>query len=237
MTQDIRTSDTSPSVATAPEQSAPETTDNGEVARLKAEAAVAKSEARYQALARKVDQDEFQFRSVFQADQKAAERIAREKWKLTPSEVLGQLAAAEQAAKPEPETTTVVPEHQIRAFLASERERESAAAAKESAVAALGLQGEALEAFEREYATITNGRNVTASEAKRFVKAAFALVHDSDVVTVEAGRAAVAATVRVGQSSEGTPTPDPETQLQSEVRQMRERNRSAGYSGWYATKK
>ena len=121
--------------------------------------------------------------------------------------------------------------------MASERERESASAAKESAIQALGLEGEALEAFEREYATITNGRNVTASEAKRFVKAAFALVHDSDVATVEHGRAAIAATVRVGTSSAGDPTPEPEDQLRSEVRQMRERNASAGYTGWYGKQK
>lgn len=228
--------DTSASVATASEESAPVTTETEEVAKLKAEVAAAKSEARHQALARKVDQDEFQFRSVYQADQKAAERIAREKWKLTPSEVLGQLAAAEQAANADTSPTAasvVVPENQIRAFIAAEKERESALAAKTAAVEALGLEGDALEAFEREYASITNGRNVTAGEAKRYVKAAFALLNESDVATVENARKNVSSVVRVGQSSEGPAAPEPEQELDSEVKRMRARREAASYKSWY----
>lgn len=218
--------------AAAPSQEAPQAPD--EMAKMKAELDKARGEARYQALARKVESDEFQFRDVFRADRKAAERIAREKWGLTPPEVLGQLEAAERAKDPEiPDERPVVSDYAIAAAVAQREQEESVRKAVSDFADKLALDGERREAFEREYANVTGNRNVTATEAVRYARAAYAMLNDSDVSAVESARAAVGGIVTVGTSAPGEAQPKVGNPIESEIAKMRARRDAASYKNWY----
>lgn len=228
---------TSPSEVTASAQeAAPETPDNqGDAAKLKQELETAKQEARYQALARKVDVNEFQFRDVFASDRKAAARIAKEKWGITPEEVLAQLSAHERA-KSDPEAAPVAPSAtDFDAWYAKKRELESSQRAKEEAIASLNLSEEDAAAVEQEFGFLENGRRLDAATTKRLVLAAFSAVKSGAVSEVDGARRTVSSIVTVGQSA--AEPAQPKDAVAEEVKGWKAQRQSGFYKNWYSPKK
>lgn len=214
------------------EQAAPETADQGEdVAKLKHEAEVARQEARYQALARKVDVNEFQFRDVFAADRKAAARIAKEKWGITPEEVLAQLSASERASSGEEAPAVANTATDFDAWYARKREAEEAEGAKEAAFAALKLDPESRAKVEQEFAWMAQGKRLDASAARKLVVAAYHAVNADAVAGVESARRSVSSIVTAGQSAvQAAPSVDP---VKSEIQSWKATRESSFHKNWY----
>ena len=223
---------TSPSVVTASAEAAPAAPDQGEdVAKLKQDAEIARQEARFQALARKVDVDEFQFRDVYAADRKAAARVAKEKWGITPEEVLAQLDAA-QRARANPDAPSVAPTAtDMDAWYAKKQEAEAAQRAKEAAFAELNLSPEEISVVEGEFQFLSNGRRLDASATRRLVLAAYSAAKSVDVASVESARRTVSSIVTAGQSAvEQAPTVDP---VKSEIGQWKAARDASLAKNWY----